>query len=200
MNATTRPIEKGGKTSSGHPMKVKWAKAQGFPIPMPKDEPERIANLKRYEVLDTPPEKSFDNITFLAALICNTPIALVSLVDSNRQWFKAKFGVKVSETPRDISMCTHAIMHPELFIVRDTTKDPRFAQSPLVTRSPKIRFYAGAPIMSPEKHILGTLCVMDHVPRLLTPEQTQALRALSHQVMIQLVMRRELLELKRVSR
>jgi GAF domain-containing protein len=156
--------------------------------------------LKEYQVLDSPPEKGFDNITFLAALVCDTPIALVSLVDSNRQWFKSKVGLKVSETPRDISMCTHAIMHPELFIVRDTTKDPRFAKSPLVTGSAKIRFYAGAPIMTPEKHIIGTLCVMDHVPRTLTPEQTQALRLLSQQVAMQLVMRRELLELKQAGK
>lgn len=178
-------------------MKIKWDKPQVFPIPMPENEPERIANLQEYEILDSPPEKAFDNITFLAALVCDTPIALVSLVDTDRQWFKSKVGVKASETPRDISMCTHAIMNPELFIVRDTKKDPRFVKSPLVTKSPKIRFYAGAPIISPEKHILGTLCVMDHVPRVLTPEQTEALRALSQQVMMQIEMRRELRKLKR---
>lgn len=178
-------------------MPVKWAKAQAFQVPIPKDEPERLANLRHYQVLDTPPEKSFDNITFLAALVCNTPIALISLVDADRQWFKAKFGVKISQTPRDISLCAHAIIHPELFIVPDACQDSRFAQSPLVTHSLKIRFYAGAPIISPEKHILGTLCVIDHIPRLLKAEQTQALRALSQQVMIQLELRRQLLELKR---
>lgn len=180
------------------PMKVKWAKAAEFTVPVPKNEKARVATLRRYQILDTPAEKAFDNLTSLAALVCDTPIALISLVDSERQWFKSKFGaVDAAETPRNISFCAHAIMKPDVFVVRDATKDPRFAQSPLVTASPKICFYAGAPIISPENHVVGTLCVIDHVPRELTPGQTQALQALSRQVMLQLEMRRQLIELKR---
>ena len=180
-------------------LKVQWTASADFKVPVPKDEPERLADLQAYKVLDTPAESAFDNLTSLAALICDTPIALISLVDSHRQWFKSKVGVEVSETPRDVSFCAHAIMKPDIFVIRDAHKDPRFASSPLVTDSPKIRFYAGAPIVSPENHILGTLCVIDHVPRKLTPEQTEALQALSRQIMIQLQMRRKMLELQEPS-
>ncbi len=178
------------------PMKVKWSTSTGFDIPIPKNEKERIASLHRYQVLDTPAEREFDNLTSLAALICETPIALISLVDSERQWFKSKVGLGVPETPRNISLCAHAIMKPDIFIVRDASQDPRFAHSPLVTSDPKIRFYAGAPIVTPQNHILGTLCVVDRVPRVLTAAQIHALQSLSQQVMLQLELRRQLIELR----
>ncbi len=180
----------------GQQVPVNWTVPTEFKVPVPKDEKERVADLYRYEVLDTLPEEEFDALTALAAHICGAPIALISLVDSNRQWFKSKIGVSLSETSRDVSFCAYAIMQPDLLIVPDATKDKRFAQNPLVISDPKIRFYAGAPLISPEHHALGTLCVLDRVPRVLTREQTDALRALGRQVMAHLVMRRKLVELR----
>ena len=157
----------------------------------PKNEVQRIKILWQYDVLDTQPEQVFEDFTNLAALICEAPISLISLVDEERQWFKAKVGVSVTETSRDISMCAHAILQKDLFIVPDATKDARFKNNPLVVSDPKIRFYAGAPLISPEGLALGTLCVSDKVPRELSETQKQALRLLAKIVMAQLNFRRQ---------
>src|SRR5215471_123668 len=124
--------------------------------PTVKNEKTRLNVLWQYEVLDTVPEALFDDLTELAARICEAPIALISLVDEKRQWFKSKVGTTVSETSRDVSFCAHAIKQTDLFIVPDATKDERFANNPLVTSDPKIRFYAGAPLITPDGHALGT--------------------------------------------
>jgi GAF domain-containing protein len=176
---------------------VNWADEPPFPVPIPKDEPERLAALQSYDVLDTLPEEVFDNLTLLASHICQTPIAMVTLVDSDRQWFKSKVGTTVSETSRDIAFCAHAIMQEKLFVVPDAAADKRFARNPLVLSRPKIRFYAGAPLITPSHRALGTLCVIDRVPRQLTHEQLEALRALSCAVMAQLETRREMKDMQR---
>jgi formate hydrogenlyase transcriptional activator len=163
----------------------------------PRNEEERLEALRRYEILDTLPEQEFDDLTLLAAQICGVPIALVSLIDADRQWFKAKVGLDASEAPRDHTFCAHAILQPDLFIVEDALKDEALATHPSVVSDPNIRFYAGAPIITAEGHALGTLCVIDRVPRGLEPGQIKALRALSRQVMAQLEMRRIAQELAR---
>ena len=161
-------------------------------IPPSENELQRLAALRQYDVLDTPPDQAFEDLTLLAAQICQTPIALVSLLDQDRQWFKSKIGVSMEETSRDIAFCAHTILHKdEVLEVRDAAEDPRFADSPLVTADPHVRFYAGAPLVSPDGHALGALCVMDRVPRALTAEQLSALRALSRSVMAQLELRRQ---------
>jgi hypothetical protein len=160
--------------------------------PKPKQEVQRIKVLWQYDILDTVPEAVFDELTQLAALICGAPVALITLVDEDRQWFKSKVGVDISETTRDVSMCAHAILQKDLMIVPDATKDPRFKDNPLVIASPKVRFYAGAPLVTPEGHALGTLCVIDTVPRQLTDSRKEALRLLARHVMTQLELRRQL--------
>src|SRR5437899_115321 len=165
--------------------------------PIPLNEVKRLKVLWQYDVLDTVPEEVFDDLTELAARICEAPIALITLVDENRQWFKSKVGVSINETSRDISFCSHAIGQSDLFIVPDATLDKRFAKNPLVTSDPKIRFYAGAPLITPDGHTLGTLCVIDKVPRELRPDQKQALRVLARHVMTQLELRRHSRELAR---
>ena len=163
--------------------------------PIPTSEARRLKVLWQYDVLDTVPEEIFDDMVELASVICESPIALISLVDESRQWFKARVGMPAQETSRDISFCAHAIMHPDLFVVPDATSDERFKANPLVTTDPKIRFYAGAPLVTPDGHALGTLCVLDKVPRELTDVQAKALRVLSRLVVTQLELRRQSKEL-----
>src|SRR5262249_46433443 len=139
--------------------------------PLPPDEALRLAALHQYGILDTTPEEAFDDLTSLAAHICGTPIALVSLVDANRQWFKSALGLADLETPRDVAFCAHGILHDDVFIVPDALEDERFADNPMVTGDPHLRFYAGAPLTTPEGHTIGMLCVKDRVPRHLTSEQ-----------------------------
>jgi GAF domain-containing protein len=140
-------------------------------------EQARLKALHSYRILDTDPEKAFDDLTILASHICETPIALITLIDSDRQWFKSRVGVDITETPREVAFCNVAIQQPDLFIVPDATKDARFSSNPFVVSDPKIRFYAGAPISSSDGHPLGTLCVVDMVPRKLTASQENALLA-----------------------
>jgi GAF domain-containing protein len=161
-----------------------------MPAPVPKNEVKRLNVLWQYEVLDTVPEAIFDDLTELAALICEAPVALISLVDEKRQWFKSRVGISVTETPREISFCTHAINQSDLFIVTDAAKDPRFAKNPLVTAEPKIRFYAGAPLITPDGYAVGTLCVTDRVPRVLREDQKRALRILARHIVAQLELRK----------
>ena len=158
--------------------------------PLPLNETQRLAALRKYQLLDTPPEQAFDDLTLLAAHICQTPIALISLVDETRQWFKSKIGLSTTETPRDIAFCAHAILHQDdVFEVHDAGSDPRFADNPLVAGDTHVRFYAGAPLVAADGQALGTLCVMDRTARTLTAEQRAALCALSRNVISQLDLR-----------
>ena len=160
----------------------------------PCNEAERQAALYRYGILDTPQEQAYDDITRLVARICNAPIAVINLIDRERQWFKSEIGLGVRETPLDIPICAHAILQSGLFIVSDTTQDERFANNPLVTGTPGLRFYAGALLELSDGHPLGTLCVLDYKPRQLSDEQKDALQILARQVMAQMELRLKMAE------
>lgn len=166
-------------------------------IPKPiKNEAARVEALHKYAILDTEPEQAFDDLVLLASFICKTPIALISLVDEDRQWFKSKVGVSISETPREIAFCATAIQQPDVFVVPDTLNDERFRNNPLVVSEPNVRFYAGVPLIDEHGHALGTICVLDRIPRELVPDQQAALKALSRLVLAQLEFRRNLMLLK----
>ncbi|MEH2306150.1 sensor domain-containing diguanylate cyclase [Nostoc sp.] len=161
--------------------------------PLYRNEAERLKALADYNILDTLPEQAFDDLTAIAAYICKTPIALISLVDADRQWFKSNIGLKVRETPRESAFCSHAILQPEnILVVPNAIKDDRFANNPLVKSNSKIRFYAGAPLVTPNGFPIGTLCVMDTVPRQLSYQQLDALRRLTRQVIAQMELIQEI--------
>lgn len=167
--------------------------------PMPLNEAERQTALERYNVLDSPPERFYDDAATLAAAVCGTPIAMVSLIDNERQWYKAKVGVDTTETHRKDAFCAHAIMTPDMpLVVADALVDERFKDSALVTANPHIRFYAGAPLVTPEGHALGTLCVIDTAPREVTAAQLLALEALARTVASHLEQRRHISDLERL--
>ncbi len=165
-------------------------------ITKPANEEARVIALDKYAILDTDPEQSFDDLTLLASFVCKTPIALISLVDEDRQWFKSRVGIEASETSREIAFCSTAILQPDVFVVPDALADDRFRDNPLVVSEPHIRFYAGAPLINEDGYALGTLCVVDRAPRELAPEQKEALKALSRLVLAQLEFRRNLILLK----
>lgn len=166
---------------------------------VPVNEKERLADLYRYDILDTAAEQEFDELIVLASQICNAPVSLISLLDADRQWFKARIGMEAGETPRDISFCSHGILNGEIFIVPDALADIRFADNPMVTGKEGIRFYAGVPLRSAAGNNLGMLCIKDTVPRNLTAEQQQALMILGRQVVKQLELRLKNKELERIT-
>jgi anti-sigma regulatory factor (Ser/Thr protein kinase) len=160
------------------------------------DEAGRLKALKRYRILDTQPERAFDDLTMLASHICGTPIALITLVDADRQWFKSRVGISLAETSRSVSFCTHAIKQRDLYVVPDASKNPTFRDNPFVATENGIRFYAGAPLVTHDGYALGTLCVVDNVPRTLTADQLEALDALRRQTEAQLELRANLHDLE----
>jgi class 3 adenylate cyclase len=165
-------------------------------MPIPANEAERLAALGLYRVLDTPPEFAYDALTELAAQICGCPVALVSLVDERRQWFKAKYGLPANftECPREVSVCASTICANDQIYAPNLTTDPRFKDLPIVTGEPNLRFYCGMPLINREGYAVGTLCVVDFKPHELTPSQREAVRRLAQQAMAQLELRRQLLE------
>ena len=160
-------------------------------------EGDRLEALGLYGLMDTPPEEGFDDLTRLAARICGASIAMVSLLDSRRQWFKSKIGIAFCETPREVAFCQYALRAPDLFLVPDALLDSRFIDNPLVTGPPFVRAYAGAPLITPAGHILGTLCVMHTQPLTLSEEQKTALQSLSRQAVAQMELRRRIADLER---
>jgi two-component sensor histidine kinase len=162
-------------------------------------EDHRLSALRSYGILDTPYEAEFDDIVKVVSAVCNAPISVINLIDDGRQWFKAEVGLGVRETPIDSSLCAHAILQPDLFIVSDTTLDPRFCDNPLVTGDPRLRFYAGALLETPDGLPLGTVCVLDYKPRTLDETQKALLRVMASQVMKMLELRK-LIETERAGR
>lgn len=166
------------------------------PANIPPNEAKRLENLKSYHILDTLPEEQYDAITKIASVICDTPIALISIIDESRQWFKSKHGLNATETPREFSFCAHSILQPdELFIINDARKDKRFFDSSLITSDPNVVFYAGAPLNSSEGYSLGTLCVIDNEPKKLNNTQKESLSLLAKQVVTLLELRKKNTEL-----
>lgn len=161
--------------------------------PLPANEVARLAALDRYDILDTQREQAYDDFTALAAQICSTPIALIGLIDERRQWFKSKIGMDGDETPRQLTFCAHTLVDNRILVVPDTFDDERFHDHPSVVGLQKVRFYAGAPIVTYDGYGLGTLCVIDDKPRTLTSDQQRTLEALSRQVMVHLELRRAMM-------
>lgn len=176
-SATERCIATRGLTQTKQPMKI---------APLPKDEQARMAALLDYEVLDTELDSALDSMVQLASYICQTPIAAISLIDEHRQWFKASTGLDAKETSRDVAFCAHTILENETMIVENAQLDERFFDNPLVVSAPEIRFYAGVPLAAPEGQHIGTLCVIDRVPRVLSPEQINAIKILANNIMAHL--------------
>ncbi len=162
---------------------------KGFPTP--KNEKKRLQALAEYQIMDSPAEAEFDELTRLASYICQAPLAQISLVDDRRQWFKSRLGFALAETPRETSFCQHALLRREVLEIEDATKDERFADSALIRDEPHVRFYAGAPLVTPEDYALGALCVMDRKPRKLAPDQRDGLQILARQVVARLDLRRQ---------
>jgi signal transduction histidine kinase len=165
--------------------------------PVPPDEPERLRALEELQILDTPPEETFDDIARLAALVCGTPIAAIDFADERRVWLKAAIGMtELREVPRELTFCTHALMQDSLFVIQDARADPRFAGNPFVTGEPYVRFYAGAPLVLSDGHAVGMLCVLDYVPRDHDATQRDTLRILARQVVAQLELRTGITRMK----
>lgn len=151
-----------------------------LPAPIPSNEPERIASLRKMLLLSSPDEEAFDRVTRMAQRVFNVPIALISLIDTNRQWFKSCIGLPVRETGRDVSFCGHAILQDDVFVIENALEDPRFADNPLVTGEPRVIFYAGRPLRNAENFMIGTLCIIDHTPRKCSAEDRRALDDLGY--------------------
>jgi PAS domain S-box-containing protein len=186
------------KSNPRHPPSKKHAGVAKPPAP--ENEAARLEALRQYEILDTAPERAFDDIARLASQICGTPVALISLVDEKRQWYKARHGTTLEGSPREAAFCAHGIAESDVFVVHDARTDARFAANPLVTDSPGIQFYAGAQLVTPQGAAIGMLCVHDFKPRQLTPEQIEALRVLARQTVTQLELRRHVVEIERTWR
>jgi len=168
-----------------------------YAAPIPQSDAGRLATLHSYEILDSPSEQGYEDVTSLAAYICSAPYSTITFVDADRQWFKSELGFGTNETGRSEGFCACAVLQPEPLIIKDTLLDTRFAENPFVTGGPRIRFYAGAPLIAPNGHILGTVCVFDNKPRTLDPSQIAGLQSLSRQVMSLLELRVKLAEQER---